>query len=171
MGVFYFDDTVWVAGNYNANITIVTSGVMYCADNVVPTNSTSKYTCGLAAGTKMLFPYWYTTMPDPQTVQAATLCKSGGIGPESASASGKTFYKQTYNTTTKVWSGWTSTSYTAPLKEKVILKGARAMNNMIGFSSGYNVRQFDMDPNLAKNPPPKYPTIPGGLHVQTWNEQ
>ena len=168
-GVFFFDDTVWVAGNYGANITIMTNGTMYCADNVTPSNSAANYTCGLASVTNMLFPFWYTTMPDQQTVQAATLCRDGGIGPDDGG--GLTFYKQTYNTTSKTWSGWISTSYTPALKGKITLKGARAMNNMIGFSNGYDIRQFDMDPNLATNPPPKYPTIPGGLHVETWNEK
>jgi len=172
-GVFFFDDTVWVAGNYSSNITIMTSGTMYCADDVVPTDPNVNVTCGLLAKTQMLFPYWYTTMPSQQTVQAATLCQSGGIGPDSGddvAGNPLTFYKQTYNSTSKTWSGWTSTSYTPALKSQITIKGARAMNSMIGFSSGYNTRLFTMDPHLANNPPPKYPTIPGGVRVTTWQE-
>jgi hypothetical protein len=108
-------------------------------------------------------------MPAEQTVQAATLCRDGGIGPDDGSS--LTYYKKTYNNTTHTWSAWVSTTDPTPaLKTRITLKGARAMKNMIGFSSGYTYRQFDMDPHLASNPPPKYPTIPGGLHVQTWRE-
>ncbi len=162
-GVFFFDDTVWVRGNYSANITIMTSGTMYCPYNVVPTDPNANYTCGLAAATNMLFPFWYGD--DDQTLQAATLCRDGGIGQDSSGRPPITL--NTYNTTTHTWSSTTSDN---SLKTRITLKGARAMNNMIGFSSAYTTRVFTMDPHLATNPPPKYPTIPGGLHVDTWRE-
>ena len=45
------------------------------------------------------------------------------------------------------------------------------MVQMIGFSAGYNVRNFDKDPILANNPPPLYPKLPGkGLKIDTWAE-
>ncbi len=45
------------------------------------------------------------------------------------------------------------------------------MVQMIGFSAGYDTRNFEMDPRLIDNPPPLYPQIrDGSLRVDTWLE-
>jgi hypothetical protein len=43
------------------------------------------------------------------------------------------------------------------------------METEIGFSSGYTIRNFLIDPRLKSNPPPMYPQVPGdALAVDTW---
>ncbi len=163
-GVLFFDDDVWVSGTYSAAVTVATSADLWCPGDLLPTNPSSTVTCGLVAGGQVLFPWWYGTMPDDQVVQAATLSQTAGVGPDAPSG-----LKQ-YNTTTGTW----SSSYTmgsADYKSSVTLKGGRAMVQMIGFSAGYDTRNFEMDPRLIDNPPPLYPQIrDGSLRVDTWLE-
>ena len=116
-------------------------------------------TCGLVAQRDILFPYWYETMPDDQIVQAALLSQNGGrrsrrpVGPQEVE------WTKNYRHP-GVWS-WKSSSYTLRYKDSVTLKGARAMKRMLGFSAGYDIRNFDKDPVLANNPPPLYPKLAG----------
>ncbi|NTU71097.1 MAG: hypothetical protein HGB10_04680 [Coriobacteriia bacterium] len=163
-GVFFFDDNVWVTGNYSASVTFATSKNVYCPGNITPTTSGANVTCGLVAQLQVLFPWWYQTMPDDQMVQAACLSQTAGVGPEAPSGLKK------YNTTTKAWTD-TLTLGSSDYKNSVTLKGARAMVQMIGFSSGYTIRNFDRDPVLANNPPPLYPKLTGeSLQIDTWQE-
>jgi hypothetical protein len=163
-GVLFFDDDVWVSGTYSAAVTVATSADLWCPGDLVPTNPSSTVTCGLVAGGQVLFPWWYGTMPDNQVVQAATLSQTAGVGPDAPSGLTQ------YNTSTGTW----SSSYTmgsADYKSSVTLKGGRAMVQMIGFSAGYDTRNFEMDPRLIDNPPPLYPQIrDGSLRVDTWLE-
>jgi hypothetical protein len=167
-GVFFFDDDVWVSGNYSAGVTIASSKTIWCPGNLVPTVSGANTTCGLVAQLEVLFPYWYETMPNDQIVQAALLSQTMGVGPDAPSGLKK--WTWTKNVSTGVWS-WVSSTYTPPYKNSVTLKGARAMKVMIGFSAGYTTRNFDKDPVLANNPPPLYPKLAGGgLKIDTWSE-
>ena len=164
-GVLYFDDDVWVTGTYGVAVTVASSGTIYCPANLVPANNVDNLTCGLVAEGQILFPWWYDTMPDNQLVQAALLSRTAGVGPDAPSGLKK------YNTSTKGWTD-TLTLTTSDYKSSVTIKGARAMVQMIGFSSGYTIRNFDKDPVLANNPPPLYPKLPGdGLMVSTWTER
>ncbi len=168
-GVLFFDDDVWVTGNYSAGVTIATSKRIWCPGNIVPTNSGATVTCGLVAQGDILFPYWYETMPQNQIVQTALLSQNGGVGPDDPPDI--KYWKATYNyPTSRKW-GMKEYSYTPPLKDSVTIKGSRAMKRMLGFSSGYEVRNFDKDPVLANNPPPLYPKLQGaGVGVTTWTQ-
>ena len=101
-GVFFFDDDVWVSGNYSAGVTVASSKNIWCPANLVPTNANSNATCGLVAQLEVLFPYWYETMPDNQIVQAALLSLTAGVGPDAPSGLLTWTWKR--NTTTGVWS-------------------------------------------------------------------
>ena len=84
--------------------------------NLVPTNPTSNVTCGLVAGSEVLFPYWYETMPEDQIVQAATLSQTAGVGPDTDTIDNNQLKKYTYNSTTKVW---VASNYTNPPLEEL----------------------------------------------------
>jgi len=169
-GVFFFDDDVWVTGNYSAAVTIATNETIWCPGNLVPTVAGATVTCGLVAQKDVLFPFWYQSMPNDQIVQAALLSQTAGVGPDNPTTSELLTWTWTKNTTTGVWY-WKSSNYNAPNKHSVTIKGARAMVQMIGFSSGYDFRYFDKDPILANNPPPLYPRLPGeALGIGSWQE-
>ncbi len=192
-GVFFFDDYVWVSGNYGAKVTVASSKGIVVSQNLVQTVSGSNATCGLVCTEDILFPWWYDTMPDNQIVQAALLSQNGGVGPSDGTygsdgtpgpsgaadftAGGATLLKWTWTKTSNsplpngTWE-WKSSTFTPTNKKSsVTLKGARAMRRMLGFSSGYDVRNFDKDPVLAANPPPLYPRLPGKqLGMSTWTE-
>ncbi len=162
-GVFFFDDQVHVSGNYNAQVTIATSKTMLLPANLGPTNAASNYTCGLVAQSHIYFPYWYENMPTNHVVQAATLSQTGNIGQGTPSG-----LQQYTRNSSGVWS-WTS--YTAPIKNSLTLKGSRAMIDQFGFSGAYSTRSFQMDSRLQNSPPPMYPQIrDGSLAVASWTE-
>jgi hypothetical protein len=162
-GVMFFDDNVWVQGTYSAAVTLGTSKDAYVTGNVVPASTNTTHSCGIVAASDVLFPYWMQTMPSDQTVQAAILAESGGIGPDTTGASKCV----QYNSSTRSW----STSYTPALKNSITINGSRAMATEIGFSSGYKTRSFVMDPRLGSDPPPSYPEVPGdALEISTWVE-
>jgi|GEM_PF-1430305 len=163
-GVFYFDDDVWVEGNYSAQVTVVSKKNIWCPGNLVPTDTDSNTTCGLVAEEQILFPWWYETMDNNQVVQAATLSQSAGIGPSTTTLQR---WDTSYNPDR--WVDYTPSS--SGYKASITLKGSRAMVSMIGFSAGYDARNFNMDPRLENHPPPLYPMIrDGSLRVDTWLE-
>lgn len=162
-GVLYFDDNVWVKGTYGAGLTIATSKDAYVTGNVLPSSTNTTFSCGIVASSEVLFPYWMQTMPAAQTVQAAMLAESGGVGPDTAGAGSC----RSYTSSSRGW----RTNYTPPLKTSITVNGSRAMALEIGFSSGYTTRSFLMDPRLKSSPPPLYPEVPGdALKVDTWWE-
>jgi type II secretory pathway pseudopilin PulG len=162
-GVLFFDDNVWTQGTYDAALTIATSRDAYATGNILPSSTNTTHSCGIVAASDVLFPYWMQTMPAAQTVQAAMLAESGGVGPDTAGAGNI----HSYNTSTRTW----STNYTPPLKTSITVAGSRAMELEIGFSSGYSTRSFLIDPRLKSSPPPQYPEVPGdSLKVDTWSE-
>jgi len=172
-GVFFFDDDVWVSGNYAANVTVVTSGNMYLADHITLTNPNSNVTCGLISKGNLIFPYWYQTMPEAVQMQAAMLAQGGKLNAENPPTVKK------YNTTTKDWTDTlftsTSSSYTnytyCPMNTSLNVNGGTAMFVASSLSNGFTQRNFNYDPRLMSNPPPMYPQLTGGeLKVDTWAE-
>jgi hypothetical protein len=179
-GVVYFEDNVWVMGDYSANITIASNKDIYIPDDLVLTTEDSNVTCGLVAASDIVFPYWYQTMPTDLYVRAALLGQGGTIVGESAPPSAmqaspyNTYSIMSYvtNTTTPSKSGWTGQySGTIPKKTSCNVNGATAMLNNSGLSVAFLYRNFAHDPRLQNNPPPLYPQIrDGSLRVDTWLE-
>ncbi len=170
---------MWVTGNYSAEGHHCDEQERLCPGNLVPTVAGSTATCGLVARGDILFPYWYeidarrTRSCRPRcclrrvaSVRDGTPTTSGGL----TSAEVDVDEDLEHSAPTGTWV-WKSSNYVPPLKDSVTIKGARAMKRMLGFSTGYNVRNFDKDPVLAANPPPLYPKLPGkNLGVSTWAE-
>jgi len=192
-GVFYFDDDVWVSGNYSSGVTIVSSKNIWCRDNIVPTVANQTPTCGLIASRYVLFPWWYQTMPANHVVQAALLSQTGGVGQHHlgsqtyANWPTVTLKQQTRSKTNGVY-GWTTSAPVdyappnVPLKPTATVKGSLAMVFSLGFTvtdpnnnnvqtAGYASRSYQKDPILKMNPPPHYPKLPGkGLQITTWSD-
>jgi hypothetical protein len=196
-GVFYFDDDVWVSGNYSAGITIVSSKNIWCRGNILPSVAGQTATCGLIASNYVLFPWWYATMPANHVVQAALLSQTGGVGQHSLGSQTyanwptvnltQMIHKRTGSGTTSkpyVYSWTVDTNYYAPpnvpLKPTATVKGSLGMVFSLGFTTvnnsnvqtaGYSSRSYQKDPILKANPPPRYPRLPGkGLQITTWSD-
>jgi hypothetical protein len=112
-GVMYFDDDVYVSGDYSANLTIGASGAIYINGNIAPSTSQSNATCGLVSSSDIWLQYWADSVPTQHVIKAALLSikAAGQISSHMASLQ----KPNTYSTTTKKWS---LTTYTAPTTAK-----------------------------------------------------
>ncbi len=147
-GVFYFDDTVWVSGNYSAAITIAAKKFILAQD-LRPQSESAVHVLGLVSSGDISFPLWYSASEYPTNlwVQAALLAQNGGIGAE--------FRNGSY-------------------KNSIMIRGSRAFRTLVGFQSGsseYRTRTYEYDVRLEATPPPMYPQIKdGSLKLSTWLE-
>lgn len=151
-GVLYFNEDVWVQGDYATMVTIGGARDIYVADNLT-TSSTNRFTCGLVAQRSIVVPSWYPSLPNVMTLQAAMLAQTGNIYGD---------YR----------SGIT--------KSKITIKGSMSYSTYGYFAlysgntvtAGFRQRDYLYDPRLELYPPPYYPQLrDGSLKVSTWVEQ
>jgi len=149
-GVFYFDDDVWLSGDYAAKVTFASSGDIYLPDDLQVHSSSSRYTCGVVARQNVIVPSWYPSLPNNMTIDAALLAQQGSI------------YADMHNGVTRT---------------KLVINGSMSYNQYSYFAtysgnsvvSGFRSRDYNYDPRLDLDPPPMYPQIrDGSLKVQTW---
>lgn len=155
-GVLYFDQDVWVSGNYAAMVTIVAGGTsgspknIYIPDIVTATYTDRPFTCGLIAKGEVIVKSWYTAMPTNMRIEAAMLAQSGSVRAELKS--GKT-------------------------KSSLVIEGSMSDKIFGGFvysdnSAGFLSRSYTYSQRLNIYPPPFYPRVRDGvLKVSTWVEQ
>ncbi len=152
-GVLFFDEDVWVQGNYSTMVTIGGSRDIYVADSLAPTQPNRPFTCGLVAQRSIIVPSWYPSMPQVMELDAAMLAQTGTIYGD---------YR----------SGVT--------KSKITIQGSMSYNTFGYFAlysgntvtAGFRQRDYIYDPRLELYPPPYYPMLrDGSLKVSTWVEQ
>ena len=175
-GVLYFDDDVWVSGDYAANVTLASSKNIYIPGNFAPTNPALNFTAGLVTPGYIYFPYWCDSVPSTHRVQCALLSQANMIGAQWTGGTGTGYAPtQTYSSR----NGWQSAAIT-PAGKSLDYDGSFAMVKQQGFvmnegssnSQGYSSRSYSGDERLIMNPPPLYPQMPGGdLRVDTWLEK
>lgn len=174
-GVMYFDDMVWVSGDYSANVTLASSKDIYMAGNFVPTSPTSNITAGIVTSGYIYFPYWCDSVPATHKVQCALLSQGAKIGTQWTGTAAGNADTLKYDSGLKKWVSTTI----SPAVKVLDFDGSFGMVTQQGFvmgegqstSQGYASRSYSGDDRLTKNPPPLYPQIPGGdLRVNTWLE-
>lgn len=152
-GVLFFDEDVWVQGDYSTMVTIGGSRDIYVADSLSPTQPNRPFTCGLVAQRSIIVPTWYPTMPQVMELDAAMLAQTGTIYGD---------YR----------SGVT--------RSKITIQGSMSYNTYGYFAlysgntvtAGFRQRDYNYDPRLELYPPPYYPMLrDGSLKVSTWVEQ
>jgi len=151
-GVLYFNDRVWVSGEYSARVTIASSRDIYIPKDLVPSNPNSPQTCGLIASNNIIVPYWYPDAPTNMRITAALLAQNGAI------------YADLKN---------------GVVANKVTITGSMSYRQYGYFAqqsgntvvAGFRTRVYSYDPRLEVNPPPMYPQIKdGSLKISVWNE-
>lgn len=152
-GVIFFDQDVWLEGNYGAMVTVASSKNIYIPNNLVPTTSGALFTCGVVANQSVIVPTWYSAMPSVMNIEAALLAQTGTVYGDL-----KTGYK----------------------KSKITILGSMAYSDYGYFAqysgntvtAGFNDREYTYAPRLDINPPPFYPQLrDGSLKISTWVEQ
>jgi hypothetical protein len=152
-GVVYFDDNVWVQGNYSSMVTVGCGKTAYIPDNLVPTAANTPYTCGIIAQKDIIVPTWYPNLPTNMTITAAMLAQTGAVYGE---------------------------LQTGHEKNSLVINGSMAYTNYGYFAqysgsdvtAGFNTRAYNYDPRLDLFPPPMFPTVKdGSLKVTSWIEQ
>ncbi|MCE5191315.1 MAG: polymer-forming cytoskeletal protein [Actinomycetia bacterium] len=152
-GVLFFDEDVWVQGNYSTMVTIGGARDIYVADDLAPSQPNRPFTCGLVSQRSIIVPSWYPGMPQVMELDAAMLAQTGTIYGD---------YR----------SGVT--------KSKITIRGSMAYNTYGYFAlysgntvtAGFRQRSYIYDPRLELYPPPYYPMLrDGSLKVSTWVEQ
>lgn len=151
-GAIYFDDTVWISGNYGANVTVSSSKDIYFYGSYQRTSSTAKYTSGIISKSNIIVPSWYTSVPQDMLIEAAVLAKEGkfyadmqtGVFRNSLTFHGAATYKDATGGFVSVYSNGTD-------------------------AAGFRNRAYNYDQALDVNPPQFYPpTGDGSLKVATW---
>jgi hypothetical protein len=159
-GVFYFDGDVWVQGDYASMVTVASGNDIYICQNIAPTSTTAKKTCGLIAAKNIWIPDNYPTaeMPDALSIQAALLAMDGECGAVLDSA-------------LTPWRLRTSATFIGSRAYK--LPGGLVLVDSTGKELlGFNNRVYNYDANLDSNPPPMFPIIKtGALKIVTWTER
>ncbi len=177
-GVMYFDDDIWVSGDYSANLTIGSSQNIFIHGNIAPSTAQSNATCGLVASKSIYAQYWADTVPSQHVIKAALLAIGSG-GTVSAQNAGGTSLPGTAPTKSWKWDTsytpdkWVSSTWTlSGTAKSLLLEGSMACETQPSFSSTYYPRQYYGDKRLENNPPPMYPKIPGyELRVTSWVEK
>lgn len=153
-GVFYFNEDVWVSGNYGSKVTFAGARDIYVPDNLTSAQSNAAYSCGLVAQRNIVVPSWYPTMPQVMTISAAMLAQTGTVYGD---------------------------YHTGVTKSKITLSGSMAYSTF-GYFAAYNTynntviagfrqRVYTYDDRLEVYPPPSYPMLrDGSLKVSTWVE-
>lgn len=150
-GAVYFEATVWIQGNYGANVTVASSKDIYFYGSYKRTLPTAKYVSGVISKTNIIVPSWYNSVPQDMTIEAAVLAQGGK------------FYAD---------------MNTGVFRNKLTVHGAAAYRDDGGFVTvssndvdvaGFHNRVYAYDQMLDINPPPFYPpTGDGSLKVATW---
>ena len=152
-GAIYFDDTVWIQGNYAMNLTIASTSDVYFNGSYARTDTTAKYTSGVIARNNIIIPIWSSGIHDTLNIDAAILAQTGK------------FYADTKN------DHWP--------KFQLNFNGAAAFKDGSGnivsdtgnnsSLTGFTNRVYTYDQALDMNPPLYYPsTGDGALKVATW---
>jgi len=70
-----------VQGTYSAGVTVATPSPydIIVPDNLLCSSSSPQATCGLVSGSDVAFPWWYASMPNDLSVQAAMLSQNGYV--------------------------------------------------------------------------------------------
>ena len=154
-GALYFDDTVWVRGNYGANVTLVSSVNIYIMDSYRRTVSTASYSSGLISKNNIIVPSWYASVPQDMVIEAAVLAKSGQFYADMKAG--------VFRNTLRVSGAITDADST----------GGFVTTDWWGRDyAGFHSRSYLYDQRLNLNPPPYYPpTGDGALKVTTWVDQ
>jgi hypothetical protein len=149
-GVLFFDQDVWVSGNYAAMVTVVSSKNVYIPDIITATYTDRSFTCGVIADGEVIVKSWYSAMPTNMRIEAAMLARTGSVRAELKT--GKT-------------------------KASLVIDGSMSDWVFGGFvysdnSAGFLARQYIYSQRLNIFPPPFYPRVRDGvLKVSTWVEQ
>lgn len=164
----YFDDEIWIKGNYSKSVTIATpsnqmvgakqspynGAAIYITGNIKPTVNPSTAVMGLVAKGDIILPTWYT----------ATKSAFSGAGTE--------------------WDVWCSVlsqngvfdyegdgSSFSPQWPKLYFLGSRTAATGGGFSAVFANRTYEYDNRLRSALPPAYPKLhTGELTLVNWNE-
>lgn len=152
-GALYFDDDIWVRGDYALSVTVVGAANIYVVGNVRPTDPDSNTTMGLISEVNISIPQQYTTIPDAMTVQAALLARTGAV----------------------------TSSFGSALRTSLVIDGSVADVQVGGFAlvdsrgtpvAGFRTRTYSYDSRLDLFPPPMYPPVgTDSLKVQSWVER
>ena len=165
-GIIYVNAPVWVQGTYSAGVTVATPSPydIIVPDNLLCSSSSPKATCGLVSGSDVAFPWWYASMPNDLTVQAAMLSQNGYVNLDNPLPAGSQAYFPQY------WQY--ASTYASHKKNSITLTGSRAMDNQgSGLAQGFVTRNSNPDARLYDNPPPMYPNVQGdSLNIMSWSE-
>ena len=143
-GILYFDDDIWLKGDYALSVSVASSANIYVVGSVQPTNPDSNTTMGLIADANVSVPGQYTTIPDNMTIQAALLARTGSV----------------------------TSTYGGRQKASLTIDGSLADVQVGAFSGAFAKRTYTYDSRLDLFPPPLYPTVhTDSLKVQTWVER
>jgi len=157
-GIFYFEDTVWVEGNYASPVTIVSRkgdslGDIYLIGDYVPSSTDSTATSGLVAEANIIVPGWFGK--DDMTVNAALMARTGHIYAD-------------------IKQGFTRSRISIQGSLTFGLSGGDfgTVDKFTGQPvSGFRQKYYTYDQRLDLYPPPLYPQIADeSLKVDTWVE-
>lgn len=157
-GIFYFEDTVWVEGNFASPLTIVAKkgdrlGDAYLIGDLMPSSTDSTATAGLVAEANIIVPSWF----DKQdlNVNAALMARTGHIYAD-------------------IKQGFTRNRISIQGSLTFALSGGDfgTVTNGNGEPvSGFRQKYYTYDQRLDLYPPPLYPQIADeALKVDTWVE-
>jgi hypothetical protein len=154
-GQFYFDQDVWVRGDYNAQAMVAGSRDIYIPENLQPTGGlTNRATLGVVAQRDIIVPSWYSSMPQNVIITAAMLANTGSIHADIRTGTFRTSATITGSMSDRLNGGFVQVD---------------ASGNQVG---GFSSRVYNYDNRLKYNTPPNYPTLDTGmLNVDSWIEQ
>jgi hypothetical protein len=140
-GIMYFDDDIWLKGDYALSGTIVSSANIYVVGNVTPTHADSNSTLGLIADDNVSVPGQYSAIPNDMTIQAALLARTGSV----------------------------TSTYGGSQKHSITIKGSLADVQVGAFAGAFTLRTYTYDSRLDLFPPPMYPVVKSdSMKVQSW---
>lgn len=164
----YFDDEIWISGNYSRSCTIASSSTqvdssegkgsapyansaVFIVDNIVPTQSNSTAVMGIVTPGDISIPSWYTSMQNEFKASGTeldifcSLLSQNGIFHFDDAGQANLYSLHTM--------------------------GSRAAQSNGNFSGGFTNRTYEYDDRLRTTLPPAYPKLhDGSLHIVTWNE-
>jgi len=164
----YFDDRIWVSGNYSRSCTLASSSTqvdssetkgnspyansaVFIVDNIVPTASNSTAVMGIVTPGDISIPTWYSSM------QSAFKASGTELDIFCSLLSQNGIFHFDDNNQANLYSLHTM--------------GSRAAQSNGNFSAGFTNRTYEYDDRLRTTLPPAYPKLhDGSLHIVTWNE-
>lgn len=157
-GIFYFEDTVWIEGNYGSPATFVVRkgeslGDIYLIGDYLPSSPESTATSGLVAEANIIVPSWFGKQN--LNVNAALMARTGHIYAD-------------------IKQGFTRNLISIQGSLTFGLSGGDfgTVTNGNGEPlSGFGQKSYTYDQRLDLYPPPLYPQIADeSLKVDTWVE-